>query len=122
MIKFFRKIRKKLADDNKPLKYARYAIGGITLIIIGIILALQLNSWKNNTMVKAESQEPLKRLVVDLEDDLSYFDAQVSEWESREIQIKDTNYINQLIEENQHLMYYQLINRDSIFLNYQKNS
>jgi len=80
MINFFRKTRKQLADDNKPLKYARYAIGEITLIIIGIILALQLNSWKYNRMVKAESQDLLKRLVLDLEDDLSYFDAQELEY------------------------------------------
>ena len=82
MIPFFRKIRKQYADDNKPLKYMRYAIGEITLIIIGIILALQLNSWKDNKMVKAESQELLGRLVVDLEDDLSYFDAQKLEYKT----------------------------------------
>ena len=36
MINFFRKHRKKLADDNKPLKYARYAIGEIVLVMIGM--------------------------------------------------------------------------------------
>jgi len=36
MINFFRKIRKQLADDNKPLKYARYAIGEIVLVVIEI--------------------------------------------------------------------------------------
>ena len=82
MISFFRKIRKQLADDNKPLKYARYAIGEIILIIIGIILALQLNSWKDNRMVTAESQKLLNRLVVDLEYDLSYFDAQKKEYKT----------------------------------------
>jgi len=56
MINFFRKTRKKLANDNKPLKYARYAIEEIILIIIGIILALQLNSWKDNRLVKAKSR------------------------------------------------------------------
>ncbi|MGB5378327.1 DUF6090 family protein [Muriicola sp.] len=80
MINFFRKIRKKLADDNKPLKYMRYAIGEITLILIGIILALQLNSWNDNRMVKAESQELLDRLIVDLERDLLYLDAQEKEY------------------------------------------
>ncbi len=80
MINFFRKIRKKLANDNKPFRYIRYAIGEITLILIGIILALQLNSWNDNRMVKAESQELLDRLIVDLERDLSYFDAQKKEY------------------------------------------
>jgi hypothetical protein len=44
MINFFRKIRKKLADDNKPLKYMRYAIGEIILVVIGILIALQVNN------------------------------------------------------------------------------
>ena len=37
MIPFFRKIRKKLADDNKPMKYIRYAIGEIILVMVGIL-------------------------------------------------------------------------------------
>ncbi len=45
MINFFRKARQKLADDNKPLKYARYAIGEIVLVVIGILIALQINNW-----------------------------------------------------------------------------
>ena len=48
MIPFFRKIRKKLADDNKPIKYLRYAIGEIVLVMIGILLALQVNNWNQN--------------------------------------------------------------------------
>ena len=45
MINFFRKTRKKLSDDNKPVKYLRYAIGEILLVMIGILLALQVNTW-----------------------------------------------------------------------------
>ncbi|MGB5431159.1 DUF6090 family protein, partial [Eudoraea sp.] len=45
MINFFRRIRKKLADDNTPLKYMRYALGEIVLVMIGILLALQVNNW-----------------------------------------------------------------------------
>jgi hypothetical protein len=45
MIPFFRKIRKKMADDNRPLKYARYAIGEILLVVVGILIALQVNTW-----------------------------------------------------------------------------
>ena len=42
MINFFKKIRKKMADDNRPLKYARCAIGEIILVVIGILIALQI--------------------------------------------------------------------------------
>ena len=48
MINFFRKIRKQLADDNKLLKYARYAIGEIVLVVIGILIALQINNWNED--------------------------------------------------------------------------
>ena len=42
MINFFRKTRKKLADDNKFFKYWRYAIGEIVLVVIGILIALSI--------------------------------------------------------------------------------
>ena len=45
MIPYFRKIRKQHADDNKPLKYLRYAVGEIILVVIGILIALQINNW-----------------------------------------------------------------------------
>ena len=45
MINFFRKIRKQLADDNKPMKYLRYAIGEILLVVVGILIALSINNW-----------------------------------------------------------------------------
>ena len=48
MIPFFRKIRKQFADDNKPLKYMRYAIGEIILVVIGILIALSINNWNEN--------------------------------------------------------------------------
>ena len=42
MIPFFRKIRKKMAVDNRPLKYMRYALGEIILVVIGILIAYPL--------------------------------------------------------------------------------
>jgi len=54
MINFFRKIRKKLADDNKPLKYARYAIGEILLVVIGILIALSINNWNEKRKISNE--------------------------------------------------------------------
>ena len=45
MIKFFRNIRKKLATENKVRSYLRYAVGEIVLVVIGILIALQINNW-----------------------------------------------------------------------------
>lgn len=44
MIKFFRKIRQKMLTENKFSKYLIYAIGEIILVIIGILIALQINN------------------------------------------------------------------------------
>ena len=62
MIPFFRKIRKKMADDNRPLKYARYAIGEIVLVVIGILIALQINTWNNQQIEKRHEQKVLMGL------------------------------------------------------------
>lgn len=45
MIKFFRRIRQKLLSENRLSKYIFYAIGEIILVMIGILLALQVNNW-----------------------------------------------------------------------------
>ena len=45
MIKFFRQIRQRLLMENKTSKYFKYAIGEIVLVVIGILIALQINNW-----------------------------------------------------------------------------
>ena len=45
MIKYFRHIRKSLVEQNKMGKYFKYAIGEILLVVIGILIALQINNW-----------------------------------------------------------------------------
>ena len=67
MIGFFRKIRKKFADDNNPLKYARYAIGEIVLVVIGILIALQINNWNEYRKDRNREQAILKNLQIDFQ-------------------------------------------------------
>jgi len=64
MINFFRKIRKQLADDNKPLKYFRYAIGEIVLVVIGILIALSINNWNEDR--KLETVETTEEVVAEI--------------------------------------------------------
>jgi len=70
MIPFFRKIRKTLADDNKPIKYMRYAIGEIVLVVIGILIALQINNWNENQKLKTKTQDYYVQLLDDLNNDI----------------------------------------------------
>ena len=48
MIKFFRHIRQNLIMENKTGKYLKYAIGEIVLVVIGILIALQINNWNED--------------------------------------------------------------------------
>ena len=59
MIRLFRNIRKKLAGKNKFIAYSRYAIGEIILVVIGILIALQVNNWNEN---RKENQVEIKYL------------------------------------------------------------
>lgn len=69
MINFFRKSRKKLADDNRPIKYLRYAIGEIVLVVIGILIALQINNWNEVQNEKKVELGYMKNLLEDLKAD-----------------------------------------------------
>ncbi len=69
MIPFFRKIRKKMADDNRPIKYARYAVGEIVLVVIGILIALQINNWNEQRKTKKFEDETLQLISQNLKND-----------------------------------------------------
>ena len=78
MIKFFRHIRQSMIDQNKTKKYLLYAIGEIILVVIGILIALQINEWKNAQARKAlesillgQIKEEILSIQKDVENDLS---------------------------------------------------
>ena len=73
MIGFFRRIRKKFADDNQFLKYSRYAIGEILLVVIGILIALQVNTWNEQRINKKIELVYINRLINEVAHDTSYF-------------------------------------------------
>ena len=62
MIKFFRTIRKDLMEKNKTGKYLKYAIGEIVLVVIGILIALSINSWNQNRLDQQDKKEILSKL------------------------------------------------------------
>nr|WP_262916383.1 DUF6090 family protein [Aestuariivivens sediminis] len=63
MIKFFRKIRQNMIKENRVSKYFLYAVGEIVLVVIGILIALQINNKKeeiNNRIVEQSILNNLK--------------------------------------------------------------
>jgi hypothetical protein len=62
MLKFFRRIRQNLLLQGKTSRYFKYAIGEIVLVMIGILLALQVNNWNENRKDIAKEQQILLSL------------------------------------------------------------
>ncbi|SKB83768.1 DUF6090 family protein [Maribacter arcticus] len=67
MIKLFRKIRQRLLTENKFSKYFLYAIGEIVLVVIGILIALQINNWNEWSKDRVKEKEVLVNLAENFE-------------------------------------------------------
>ncbi|WP_431157819.1 DUF6090 family protein [Winogradskyella poriferorum] len=77
MIKFFRKIRQRLLSENKFSKYLLYAIGEIILVVIGILIALQINNWNERQKDLAKEQLILKQLQKEYTSNLKQLDEKI---------------------------------------------
>ena len=77
MIKYFRKIRQNLISEGKTSKYLKYAIGEIVLVVIGILIALQINNWNENRKNQSFEQQILRELVQDIASDTANINAQL---------------------------------------------
>lgn len=67
MIKFFRRIRQHLISESKFSKYLFYAFGEIVLVVIGILIALQINNWNENRKLQNEELSLLEEVKGNLE-------------------------------------------------------
>jgi hypothetical protein len=89
MIKFFSKIRQNLLSEGKTGKYLKYAIGEIILVVIGILIALQINSWNDDRKAKIVENNFFSNVLLDLEKDnekLNYY----NRFHQKRIQYLDT--------------------------------
>ncbi|MDT0558796.1 hypothetical protein RM697_09060 [Ichthyenterobacterium sp. W332] len=71
MIKFFRQIRKSLLSEGKTGKYLKYAIGEIVLVVIGILIALQINLKSQEKTNREHVESILKSVYFNLESDMA---------------------------------------------------
>ena len=70
MIKFFRRIRQKLLTENRFSKYLLYAIGEIVLVVIGILIALQVNNQNQIKNEKAALKSYLEKIAINVKSDI----------------------------------------------------
>ncbi|MCO5726077.1 DUF6090 family protein [Robiginitalea marina] len=73
MLRFFRTIRQRLLSNNKFSSYLLYAIGEILLVVIGILIALQVNNWNEGRLERKEEVEVLKSVKKDLANTIKEF-------------------------------------------------
>ena len=67
MIKIFTKTRQTLLEENKTTKYFKYAIGEIVLVVIGILIALQINNWNENEIKGKKEKNLINQINFDLQ-------------------------------------------------------
>ena len=82
MLRFFRQIRQRLLTDNKFSKYLLYAIGEILLVVIGILIALQVDNWNQDRLERQEEFKYLERIRVDLVQDTLYYNKRIQDAKS----------------------------------------
>ncbi len=74
MLKFFRKIRHRLLNENNTGKYLKYAIGEIILVVIGILIALQINNWNERRKTNNKGKEYIQEIYKELKIEVSNID------------------------------------------------
>jgi hypothetical protein len=97
MINFFRKTRKKLIDSGNPSKYLLYAIGEITLIVIGILLALYLDNLNTEKKIRIVEIKILEELNSNLNNSIKAFDRAI---QAEQIYLKSNLMILDYLDNN----------------------
>jgi len=102
-------------EKNKTGKYFKYAIGEIILVVIGILIALQLNSWKEEIKAKEELKTSMNLMLDDLSQDIAFCNTQIEKIENRVLLLNDFskgNYSDVSIESIPDILSYNLPNKN----------
>ena len=82
MPRFFNRIRKQLAKENKFFQYSRYAIGEILLVVIGILIALQVDAWNEDRKIDGIRKNYYKQILIDLDNESKNIENRIERLES----------------------------------------
>ena len=105
MIKFFRKIRQNSIKENRFVNYLKYAFGEIVLVVIGILIALQINNWNEKRIETSRTYELLRSMENDLKSDISFLTTYIK---FNNVQVKNSiELLNTPLQE--------AVNSDSLF-------
>ncbi len=89
MIHFFRRIRQKLLSENRITRYLIYAIGEIALVMIGILLALQVNNWNEHRIALQHETKVVSELSKELDQNLIYLNSEIAYTKNRISALRD---------------------------------
>ena len=95
MLTFFRRIRQSLIRSDQTRKYILYAIGEVLLVMIGILLALQVNNWNEWRKDRVIEKEALIDIVFDIERNINFLERVI---EQLELENKSCDIILNVIE------------------------
>ena len=88
MIKFFRKIRQNLLLEGKTGKYLKYAVGEIVLVVIGILIALQINNWNEDRKATNKLHNYTQKLINDIVSDTVNLNTLINKGKKRQLEIE----------------------------------
>jgi len=77
MIRLFRRVRNKLLSEKNYGIYVLYATGEIVLVMVGILLALQIDNWNEARKDRITEEQYVERLLRDLQNDSIYIESQI---------------------------------------------
>ncbi|NEV94641.1 hypothetical protein G3567_10845 [Psychroflexus sp. YR1-1] len=72
MITFFRRLRHSILSEGKTVRYLKYALGEIVLVVIGILIALQINNWNERRIQHEKEKEIITSVKNDLKQDRAF--------------------------------------------------
>jgi len=95
-------------EKNKIGKYLKYAIGEIILVVIGILIALQINNWNQRKILKIDEVKSLESLHAEFQENLQKFDKTYA------LQLIKNDAITQILFSD--VSNYSLSSLDSLYL------
>jgi len=120
MLKFFRKIRQRLLNEGKSRQYLVYAMGEILLVMIGILLALQVNNWNEKNKERQHQMDQLSNLRMEVVSMKAFLKGQIKILKDAEVsnalflKLMDADASVKIIPDSINRLLYRTLNTDFV--------